>query len=88
MFLRADRLAYLKIQADQNASEDLWWNRLKNMSEQEIDLLPFGFLKKYGTFIMAFEDYKREVKTDESMAREGRYAQIENLDRLLTNAEK
>lgn len=86
--MRADRLAYLKIQADQNASEDLWWNRLQNMSVEELDLLPFSFLKKYGTFLMAIADFQRELKTDESMAREGRYAQIENLDGLMTNQEK
>lgn len=51
--MRADRLAYLKMQAEEYASEDLWWNRLKGMSEEELDLLPFGFLKKYGTFLLA-----------------------------------
>ena len=80
--MRADRMAFLRIQAENDASEDLWWNRLKTMSAEELDLLPFGFLKKYGTFLMAIDDFQRELKTDVSMAREGRYGHVKDLDLL------
>lgn len=52
------------------------------MSEQELDLLPFGFLKKYGTFILALQEYQREVKTDASKARDGRWQEVQYLDEL------
>jgi len=58
------------------------------MSEEEIDLLPYGFLKKYGTFILAIQEYQREVKTDESKARHDRWKEVEHLDELKTNEEK
>jgi len=52
------------------------------MSEEEIELLPFGFLKKYGTFLLAVQEYQREVKTDASKARDGRWSEVEHLDEL------
>jgi len=29
-----------------------WWNKIKNMSETEIDLLPDSYLMKFGTFLI------------------------------------
>ena len=34
-----------------DADENNWWNRLSSMSEHEIELMPYGFIKKYGTFV-------------------------------------
>jgi len=58
------------------------------MSAEEIDLLPFGFLKKYGTFLQAIDDFQRELKTDASMARGGRFDKIKEMDGLMPNEDK
>jgi hypothetical protein len=36
------------------------------MTEEELDLLPYSFSKKYGTFIISFRDHQDWVKTEES----------------------
>ena len=38
-------------------SEKYWWNKLRNMSEEELDLMPYGFIKKYGTFLTKIREY-------------------------------
>jgi hypothetical protein len=58
------------------------------MSERDIDLLPFGFLKKYGTMLTSIDEFFVYEKFKQSKNYNGRYNQIEKLDRLLTNDEK
>jgi len=32
------------------ADQSLWWNKIASMDDDEMDMLPYGFVKKYGTF--------------------------------------
>lgn len=48
--------------------ENLWWNKIPTLSDHEVDLLPFSFLKKYGTFYRNERNYRMEHKLDLSRA--------------------
>ena len=47
-----------------------WWNKIKTMSETEIDLLPDSYLIKFGTFLIKsqenqlLESYYKNISTD------------------------
>ena len=53
--LKDDRAMYLKFQKCAFADERHWWNRLNNMGEREMKLLPYSFLKKYGSHLRAIK---------------------------------
>lgn len=37
--------------------ENNWWNKFKTMSEDDIELMPYGFIKKYGTYLTKIAEY-------------------------------
>ena len=88
VYLKADRMALNEIKTEVWAEENNWWNRLKTMSERDIDLMPMGFIKKYGSFFNHMRDVDNMVKTDESRYYMGRWNEVKNLNKLLTNNEK
>jgi len=47
----------MSIKKDAVNDENMWWNKIKSMSADELDLLPLSFLKKYGTFLHNIEDH-------------------------------
>ena len=49
--LAAERLASLKLQQDWIDDKDKWWNKLLVMTDEEIKLMPLGFIRKYGSYI-------------------------------------
>jgi len=49
--LQLERLAMLEMQKRSIEDKKAWWNKLKTMSEQEMKLMPYGFLKKYGSML-------------------------------------
>jgi hypothetical protein len=58
------------------------------MEEHELELMPFSFIKKYGTFLNVIRDHSKVQRTEESRAFEGRWDSVKNMDKLLTNEEK
>lgn len=56
-FMRADRLALLEIKQEMYDDENNWWNKFKTMSEDDIELMPYGFIKKYGTYLTKIAEY-------------------------------
>ena len=49
--LAAERLAALKLQEDWIDNKENWWNKLANMSNAEIEMMPLGFIRKYGSYM-------------------------------------
>ena len=47
-----------------------WWNKIKTMSENEIDLLPDSYLFKFGTFLIKTQEnqllgsYYKNINSD------------------------
>tara|TARA_B110000285_G_C15054310_1_gene578704 strand:- start:977 stop:1222 length:246 start_codon:yes stop_codon:yes gene_type:complete len=57
-FLRADRLALLESKKEMFEDEDNWWNKLKTMDDDELELMPYGFIKKYGTYMLKIKEHE------------------------------
>ena len=87
-FLKARHLALLDVQSEDMKSNDLWWNRLKNMTDEELEIMPYSWTKKYGTFITSIMQAQERHKREQGAMFEDRYERIKNLDKLKTDAEK
>ena len=52
--MQAERILQLEHLKNENnpttADQSLWWNKIASMDDAEMDMLPYGFVKKYGTF--------------------------------------
>lgn len=88
VFLRQERLVMLEMQKKIGADEMNWWNKLKNMSEYELKLLPYGFMKKYGSMLNFLRRMEKEAHVKENKAYKGYYDQVKEIDRLQHNDEK
>ena len=86
--MKADLLAQRSIAADHVKDETNWWHTLKTMSDEDLELLPYSFMKKYGSFVKKLKEYEIMVKTEESKAYKGRFEEIRGLHKLMTNEEK
>lgn len=38
------------------SDSNLWWNRLKDMPEEEMQLMPMSYIKKFGSFLIKIDD--------------------------------
>ena len=88
--MKADRLAGIEMANERFASEEIWWNRVsnENLDDEESDLWPLSFIKKYGTFATKWVEFEQIVKTEQSMDFEKRFDQIKNLEELQTDQKK
>jgi hypothetical protein len=52
------------LQFKKKLSEDdmNWWTKIKNMSDYDLQLLPFGFLKKYGSMLNFIRRMEKEYR--------------------------
>ena len=64
--LAAQRLSYLRMQRDYLDDENVWWNKLRNISEEEFKLMPMGFIKKYGSYITNMRRVDKEYHMEEN----------------------
>ena len=55
------------------------------MSEHEMKLMPFGFLKKYGSLIHFMRRMEQEAHVSENKEYNDFYRQVEHLNALLTD---
>ncbi len=64
-----------------------WTNKLKDMTEREMKLLPYGFLKKYGSIVHMMRRIEQDAKVRENKSLPY-YQQIKNNDKVLRNDEQ
>lgn len=72
----------------ETSDKTMWWNKVMAMDQDEMDMLPYGFVKKYGTFAQNISQLMEENKMDESRATNNMYDEIKTLNKLMTNDEK
>ena len=74
-----------------------WWNKIQSMTEEELDVLPDEYLKKFGNFLMKTQEMQLMSRLDMNKENMGRdqtedgkswFEQIKDKDRLLTDEEK
>ena len=70
----------MKVKKEDFNDDNLWWNKIQNMTEKEIDLIPYSFMKKYGSFLNSIMDHQLLLKEQESKMFEGRFDKIKNLE--------
>jgi hypothetical protein len=63
-----------------------WWNKVAQMKEEEIDVLPNEYLRKFGTFILKTDEMQKIAHEEYSKSMPG-YSQVKTLDRLKTKEE-
>lgn len=86
--MKADKLALIKLNEESKFDQSLWWNKMKNMTDEEEEFLPYSFVKKYGTFSKNILENSQWTRIDEAKDFEDRWLHIKDLDKLLTNSEK
>ena len=86
--MAAERLAMLRLQQDYINDQTSWWNKLRTMSEDEMNLMPLGFIKKYGSYITNMQRYDREFHLEENKMISSYFKQVKNLKKLQTDEEK
>ena len=83
-----ERLAMLELQKRSIEDQKAWWNKLKNMSEQEMKLMPYGFLKKYGSMLHFMRRMEQDAHVTENKEYRDYYQQVKRLSKLLVDEEK
>lgn len=78
----------LSMQAKHYNSDKVWWNKLNQMTDAEFKMLPYGFVKKYGSIMDALAKQRAEMNLDRNINNSGYYSQIKNLQTLKTDEEK
>ena len=58
------------------------------MTEDEIRMMPMGFIKKYGSYITNLQRYYSDWKMDENKNMRDYYSQVKFLKKLQTDEEK
>ena len=58
------------------------------MSKEEFQLMPMGFIKKYGSYINNLRRYDREFHMEENKGIGGQFDQVKHMKKLLTDEEK
>lgn len=80
-----DRLTMLATSSLESTNNKNWFVRLKTMTPAEMKLLPYGFLKKYGTFIHFLRRMEKEGLVRENKKLNGWYDQIAKENELVTD---
>ena len=87
--LAKERLRLIEFRRIQDSDPKDWRNVLGSMSKEEFTKLPYGFVKKYGTYLLFQRRMMLEAKVRENKEHyHGFYDQVKNIDSLLTDEEK
>lgn len=83
-YYQAFRLALIKRVEESWADEKNWWNRISNMSTEEMEVLPNEYVRKFGSFIIKTEEIQK-IAQEEWNKDLPQYAGVQTLDSLKTN---
>ena len=56
-----------------------WWNKVVNMTEDEIDTLPNEYIRKFGSFIFRVQEMKLNATQQVNKELDGMYDKVQNL---------
>jgi hypothetical protein len=65
-----------------------WWNRIATMTDDEIETLPNEYIRKFGSFIIRYNEMQKVAHVEVNKSLNGMHDQIKRLDALETNEEK
>ena len=64
--MEANRLASIQLGKEFNEYENAWWNKLANITKDEMKMMPTGFVKKYGSLLANLRRYEGDNKLKEN----------------------
>ena len=65
-----------------------WWNKLPTLDEDQLDQLPYEYIKKFGSFMNKAKEIQDEVHLEINKSADSMYQQVKKLNALQTNEEK
>jgi hypothetical protein len=87
-YYQAQRLALIKSMEESWRDGKNWWNKINTMTDDEIETLPNEYIRKFGSFIIRYQEMQQVAHTDVNQTLDGMYKQVKNLEALETNEEK
>ena len=87
-YLRAERYSDAFGAKLNQADEKAWWNKLKVMDKAELEMLPYSFMKKYGSYLNLLKKLQMQQRLDENLGIGDNAKTIRHLDELMTDQEK
>ena len=78
----------LSMQSKHYADGTMWWNKLNTMSDAEFKMMPYGFVKKYGSIIHFLKRQREEHHLSENQNLNNYYSEVKHLQKLMTDQEK
>eukprot|EP00356_Strombidium_inclinatum_P003886 CAMPEP_0170495566 /NCGR_PEP_ID=MMETSP0208-20121228/17279_1 /TAXON_ID=197538 /ORGANISM="Strombidium inclinatum, Strain S3" /LENGTH=431 /DNA_ID=CAMNT_0010771849 /DNA_START=98 /DNA_END=1389 /DNA_ORIENTATION=- len=88
MFLKADRVAVTKLMQEEALDPNHWFNKFKTISEEEMDLLPDTFMRKYTAMGRTILEHRDFTHMTESKNKNNWWNQVKDLEELQTNEQK
>jgi hypothetical protein len=79
-------LALIKSIDEEWSNKNNWWNKLQTMSQDDVEVLPNEYVKKFGSFIIRFKENQLVARLDDNLNSD-MYSQVKHLDHLYTNEE-
>lgn len=75
----------LSMQGKFYKDDKMWWNKLNNMTDADFKMMPYGFVKKYGSIMFYLKKQQEEFHLDENLSMNGYFKQVKNLQGLMTD---
>ena len=65
-----------------------WFNKLRNMDEDELKMIPYSYMRRYGAMMHFIKRMEEDAQLKENRTFADYYRQIYRMDRLMSNEEK
>ena len=87
-YYQAYRLSLIKSMEEAFNDNKNWWNKIATMTDDEIETLPNEYIRKFGSFIIRYNEMQQVSHVDVNKSLNGMYDQVKKLDALETQADK
>ena len=79
-YFQAYRLALVKSMEESWNDPKNWWNKFSTMTDDEIETLPNEYIRKFGSFIIRYQEMQQVAHIDVNQSLNGMYDQVKKLD--------
>jgi hypothetical protein len=63
-YYQAQRLALVKSMEEAWKDNKNWWNKIHTMTDDEIETLPNEYIRKFGSFMIRYQEMQQVAHTD------------------------
>ena len=79
-YFQASRLALVKSMEEAFNDQKNWWNKITTMTDDEMDTLPNEYMRKFGSFIIRYQEMQQVAHTDVNQQINGMYGKIKKME--------